>query len=92
MKMALELAEQGRGWTSPNPMVGAVVVKDGMVVGIGFHQAAGSPHAEIHALNDAGEKARRKNLGKTALPCGINGSGWLVAVHSTIWKRTRRSG
>ena len=69
MKMALELAEQGRGWTSPNPMVGAVVVKDGTVVGKGFHKAAGSTHAEIHALNDAGEKARGATLYVTLEPC-----------------------
>jgi len=73
MKMALELAQQGRGWTSPNPMVGAVVVKDGTVVGIGFHQAAGGPHAEIHALNDAGEKARGATLYVTFEPCNHTG-------------------
>jgi len=73
MKMALELAEQGRGWTSPNPMVGAVVVKDGTVVGIGFHQAAGGPHAEIHALNGAGEKARGATLYVTFEPCNHTG-------------------
>lgn len=73
MKMALELAEQGRGWTSPNPMVGAVIVKDGTVVGKGFHQTAGGPHAEIHALNDAGEKARGATLYVTFEPCNHTG-------------------
>jgi diaminohydroxyphosphoribosylaminopyrimidine deaminase/5-amino-6-(5-phosphoribosylamino)uracil reductase len=73
MKMALELAEQGRGWTSPNPMVGAVIVKDGQVVGKGFHRAAGEPHAEVHALNDAGEKARGATLYVSLEPCNHDG-------------------
>ena len=54
MRMALNLAKKGQGYTSPNPMVGAVIVKDGEVVGRGFHQAAGQPHAEINAIKDAG--------------------------------------
>ncbi len=73
MTMAIELAEQGRGWTSPNPMVGAVVVKDGKVVGKGFHQAAGGPHGEINALNDAGEKATGATLYVTLEPCNHAG-------------------
>lgn len=73
MKMALQLAEQGRGWTSPNPMVGAVIVKDGVVVGKGFHQAAGGPHAEIHALDDAGKKARGATLYVSLEPCNHTG-------------------
>ena len=73
IRMALELAEQGRGWTSPNPMVGAVIVKDGKVVGKGFHRAAGEPHAEINALNDAGEKAKGATLYVTLEPCNHTG-------------------
>ncbi len=73
MKMALKLAEQGRGWTSPNPMVGAVIVKDGKLVGKGFHQAAGGLHGEIHALNDAGEKASGATLYVTLEPCNHTG-------------------
>ncbi|MBW1739868.1 MAG: bifunctional diaminohydroxyphosphoribosylaminopyrimidine deaminase/5-amino-6-(5-phosphoribosylamino)uracil reductase RibD [Deltaproteobacteria bacterium] len=73
MKMALVLAEQGRGWTSPNPMVGAVIVKDNNVVGKGFHQAAGGPHAEIHALKEAGDKARGATLYVTLEPCNHKG-------------------
>jgi diaminohydroxyphosphoribosylaminopyrimidine deaminase/5-amino-6-(5-phosphoribosylamino)uracil reductase len=73
MRMAIDLAEQGRGWTSPNPMVGAVIVKDGKVVGKGFHQAAGGPHGEIHALNDAGKKARGATLYVTLEPCNHRG-------------------
>ncbi|NVM22059.1 MAG: bifunctional diaminohydroxyphosphoribosylaminopyrimidine deaminase/5-amino-6-(5-phosphoribosylamino)uracil reductase RibD [Desulfobacterales bacterium] len=73
MKMALELAQQGRGRTSPNPMVGAVVVRAGRVVGKGFHQAAGGAHAEIHALEDAGEKAKGATLYVTLEPCNHTG-------------------
>ena len=73
MKMALELAEQGRGWTSPNPMVGAIVVKDGKVVGKGFHRVAGGLHAEIHALNDAGDKATGATLYVSLEPCNHTG-------------------
>ena len=73
MKMALALAEQGRGWTSPNPMVGAVIVKNGKVVGKGFHQAAGGPHAEIHALNDAAGQAKGATLYVTLEPCNHTG-------------------
>jgi diaminohydroxyphosphoribosylaminopyrimidine deaminase/5-amino-6-(5-phosphoribosylamino)uracil reductase len=69
MKMALSLAERGRGWTSPNPMVGAVVVKDGKVVGKGFHRKAGGAHAEIHALKEAGDQARGATLFVTLEPC-----------------------
>ena len=53
MKRALELAEKARGFTEPNPLVGAVIVKDGKIVGEGYHKKAGTPHAEINALSDA---------------------------------------
>jgi len=69
MKMALELAEKGRGWTSPNPMVGAVVVKEGRVVGRGFHRAAGLPHAEVEAIEDAGSAAAGATIYVTLEPC-----------------------
>jgi diaminohydroxyphosphoribosylaminopyrimidine deaminase/5-amino-6-(5-phosphoribosylamino)uracil reductase len=69
MARALELAELGRGRTSPNPLVGAVVVKNGEIVGEGYHQKAGSPHAEINALRDAGEKAWGAVLYVTLEPC-----------------------
>ena len=58
MRMALELAARGRGTTSPNPMVGAVVVADGAVVGSGYHRFAGGPHAEVYAIDAAGARAR----------------------------------
>ncbi len=73
MKMALELAERGRGWTSPNPMVGAVIVKDGNISGQGFHQTAGGPHAEIVALEQAGEHANGATLYVTLEPCNHTG-------------------
>ena len=62
MKRALDLARRGRGRTSPNPLVGAVVVKAGQVVGEGYHQRAGTPHAEIHALNAAGDRPQHDEL------------------------------
>jgi len=57
MKMALALAEKGRGYTSPNPVVGAVVVNADAIVGKGWHEAAGRPHAEVNALDAALRKA-----------------------------------
>lgn len=69
MQRALELAARGRGWTSPNPMVGAVVVNNGQIVGEGYHQVAGGPHAEVHALNAAGDAARGATLYVTLEPC-----------------------
>jgi diaminohydroxyphosphoribosylaminopyrimidine deaminase/5-amino-6-(5-phosphoribosylamino)uracil reductase len=69
MGQALSLAEQGRGYTSPNPMVGAVVVRDSEVVGRGWHRAAGLAHAEVEALDDAGDRARGADLYVTLEPC-----------------------
>ena len=73
MRRALVLAAQGRGRTSPNPMVGAVIVRDGQVVGEGYHQRAGTPHAEIHALRQAGERARGGILYVNLEPCSHYG-------------------
>lgn len=69
MKMAMDLAVKARGRTSPNPMVGAVVVKGDIIVGRGYHAKAGTPHAEIHALNEAGEAARGATMYVTLEPC-----------------------
>jgi diaminohydroxyphosphoribosylaminopyrimidine deaminase / 5-amino-6-(5-phosphoribosylamino)uracil reductase len=70
MNRALSLAERGRGRTSPNPLVGAVVVsREGVIVGQGFHRGAGEPHAEIHALEEAGDLARGATLYCTLEPC-----------------------
>lgn len=69
MQRALALARRGEGFTRPNPAVGAIVVKDGEIVGEGFHPAAGMPHAEIYALKEAGEAARGADLYVTLEPC-----------------------
>jgi diaminohydroxyphosphoribosylaminopyrimidine deaminase / 5-amino-6-(5-phosphoribosylamino)uracil reductase len=73
MKLALNLASRGAGWVSPNPMVGAVVVKGGQVVGRGYHRRAGLPHAEVEALRSAGEAARGADLYVTLEPCNHHG-------------------
>src|SRR6266849_5272115 len=69
MQRALELAERGRGHVEPNPLVGAVVVRDGQLVGEGWHQKYGEAHAEVNALAAAGENARRATLYVTLEPC-----------------------
>ncbi len=70
MDRALFLAARGRGRTSPNPMVGAVLVSpDGLIVGQGYHERAGEPHAEAHALDMAGSRARGATLYCTLEPC-----------------------
>jgi diaminohydroxyphosphoribosylaminopyrimidine deaminase/5-amino-6-(5-phosphoribosylamino)uracil reductase len=69
MEMAYGLAEKARGRTGPNPLVGAVVVRDGRVVGHGFHEQAGKPHAEILALRMAGRAAKGATLYLTLEPC-----------------------
>src|SRR5579872_1422872 len=73
MREALDLARRGRGLTSPNPMVGAVVVRDDQVVGRGFHTYAGRDHAEILALAEAGEAARGATLYLNLEPCSHQG-------------------
>jgi diaminohydroxyphosphoribosylaminopyrimidine deaminase/5-amino-6-(5-phosphoribosylamino)uracil reductase len=74
MRRAIELAERGRGTTYPNPLVGAVVVRDGEVVGEGWHERRGRPHAEVNALRDAGERARRATMYVSLEPCTHHGS------------------
>jgi diaminohydroxyphosphoribosylaminopyrimidine deaminase/5-amino-6-(5-phosphoribosylamino)uracil reductase len=69
MKLALQLAARAQGRTSPNPLVGAVIVSDNRIVGRGYHQKAGTPHAEIHALNEAGAAARGGTLYVNLEPC-----------------------
>lgn len=73
MRRALFAAERGRGRTSPNPIVGAAIVNDGVVVGQGAHLAAGTPHAEVHALEQAGDRARGATLYCTLEPCSHHG-------------------
>ncbi|HXV35472.1 MAG TPA: bifunctional diaminohydroxyphosphoribosylaminopyrimidine deaminase/5-amino-6-(5-phosphoribosylamino)uracil reductase RibD [Gaiellaceae bacterium] len=70
---ALELAERGRGTTAPNPLVGAVIVRGGEVVGEGWHERAGGPHAEAVALKQAGAGARGATLYVTLEPCAHHG-------------------
>ena len=73
LKQALKLAAKARGRTSPNPMVGALVVKNDKIVGKGFHPAAGKPHAEIYALREAGKQARQATMYVTLEPCNHQG-------------------
>jgi diaminohydroxyphosphoribosylaminopyrimidine deaminase / 5-amino-6-(5-phosphoribosylamino)uracil reductase len=73
LERALALAERGRGSTHPNPVVGAVVVRDREVVGEGWHARAGGPHAEVVALEEAGERARAATLYVTMEPCTHQG-------------------
>ncbi len=69
MREALRIARHAEGRTSPNPLVGAVIVRDGKIIAEGWHRQAGTPHAEIHALNMAGELAHGATLYVTLEPC-----------------------
>lgn len=69
MRQALALAEQGRGYVEPNPLVGCVIVREGQVVGAGYHEQFGGPHAEVQALADAGTRADGSALYVTLEPC-----------------------
>ncbi|TXI76757.1 MAG: bifunctional diaminohydroxyphosphoribosylaminopyrimidine deaminase/5-amino-6-(5-phosphoribosylamino)uracil reductase RibD [Dechloromonas sp.] len=73
MARALQLAERGLWTTSPNPRVGCVIVRDGVIVGEGWHEKAGEPHAEVHALRAAGEQARAATAYVTLEPCSHYG-------------------
>ncbi|HRK79712.1 MAG TPA: bifunctional diaminohydroxyphosphoribosylaminopyrimidine deaminase/5-amino-6-(5-phosphoribosylamino)uracil reductase RibD, partial [Thiobacillus sp.] len=73
MARALQLAARGHFTTSPNPRVGCVIVRDGRVVGEGWHARAGTPHAEIHALKTAGDAARGATVYVTLEPCSHHG-------------------
>lgn len=73
MWMAIELAKKGAGAVNPNPMVGAVVVKNGEVIGRGYHKFFGGPHAEVYALEEAGEKAEGATIYVTLEPCSHYG-------------------
>ena len=74
LERALELAERGRGTTHPNPIVGAVVVLEGEIVGEGWHERKGAPHAEVVALEAAGESARGSTVYVTLEPCAHHGA------------------
>ena len=76
MRQALRLAKRGQGATSPNPMVGAILVKQCKIIGRGWHHRAGEPHAEVEAMRDAarrGESARGATLYVTLEPCSTHG-------------------
>src|SRR2546428_11280583 len=73
MRRALRLAARAAGRTSPNPLVGAVIVRDGEVVGEGYHRAAGEPHAEVNALSKAKDRARGATLYVNLEPCAHQG-------------------
>ena len=73
MKRALELAEKGEGYTAPNPLVGAVIVKNGEIIGEGYHKIYGGPHAEINAFNNAVEEVEGATMYVTLEPCAHYG-------------------
>ncbi len=73
MQQALQLAKEGQYTVSPNPMVGCIIVKNGIIVGKGFHQRAGLAHAEIHALQQAEDKAHGADVYVTLEPCAHHG-------------------
>ena len=73
MLRAVELACRAQGRTSPNPLVGAVLVKDGCIVGEGFHRRAGAPHAEAEALRAAGDATQGATVYATLEPCSHHG-------------------
>jgi diaminohydroxyphosphoribosylaminopyrimidine deaminase / 5-amino-6-(5-phosphoribosylamino)uracil reductase len=73
MQRCLKLAKSAAGKTSPNPLVGSVIVKDGIIIGEGFHPEVGKPHAEVFALRDAGEKAKDSTVYVNLEPCNHYG-------------------
>ena len=73
IKRALKLAEGGRGYVSPNPLVGAVLVKDGKIVGEDYHQRYGEAHAEVNAIQAAGDESLGSTLYVTLEPCSHEG-------------------
>lgn len=73
MRKALDLAKLALGYTTPNPAVGCVIVKDGEIVGTGYHHKAGTPHAEVWAMREAGEKAKGATVYVTLEPCAHYG-------------------
>src|SRR5204863_1530203 len=73
MQRAFDLAERGRGHVEPNPLVGAVLVKDGQMVGEGWHEKFGQAHAEVNAIAQAGAAARGATLYVTLEPCRHHG-------------------
>ena len=90
MRLALHLARKGLGKTSPNPMVGAVIVKNGKVIGRGYHERFGGPHAEINAINDAKGDINGATLYVTLEPCCHKGKKTPPCLDTLLkykWKR-----
>ena len=101
MRLALQLAKKGCGWTSPNPMVGAVVAKEGRIIGQGWHQRYGQAHAERNALASCTEDPQGATLYVTLEPCchygkqppcvdaildaGIHGWSWVLLTRIRWW-------
>lgn len=81
MARALKLAQRGRFTTHPNPNVGCVIVKDGEIVGEGYHQRAGEPHAEVHALRMVSEKAKAQRRMSHSNPVAIMVVRHRVVMH-----------
>ena len=73
MRRAIKLARRAEGWTNPNPLVGAVIVKNGRIVGEGFHQKSGGPHAEVNAIKNAGGQAKNSTIYVSFEPCSHYG-------------------
>ena len=82
MRRAIELAKKGRGWTNPNPMVGAVIVKNGSIIGEGYHEKCGELHAERNAIASLTESAEGATLYVTLEPCQMC-SGAIVQSRMT---------
>jgi diaminohydroxyphosphoribosylaminopyrimidine deaminase / 5-amino-6-(5-phosphoribosylamino)uracil reductase len=85
MRLALEMAKATTGQTAPNPHVGSVLVKDGGIVGIGAHLKAGEPHAEVHALRMAQEKAKGATAYVTLEPCSSWSNRSMCGSISESW-------
>src|SRR5690606_27475717 len=73
MKRAIELASLGEGFVNPNPLVGALIVKDGKIIGEGYHEHYGGPHAEVNAFNNASESVEAATMFVTLEPCSHYG-------------------
>ena len=89
MRLALALAERGRGWTAPNPMVGAVIVKDGAVIGQGWHERYGEPHAERNALAACTADPAGGTMYVTLEPCPMCAGAILNARIRRVWYGAR---
>ncbi|MGH7885255.1 MAG: bifunctional diaminohydroxyphosphoribosylaminopyrimidine deaminase/5-amino-6-(5-phosphoribosylamino)uracil reductase RibD [Thermodesulfobacteriota bacterium] len=93
MKKALSLAKKGEGHTSPNPMVGAVLVKNGKIIGSGYHKKVGLPHAEIEAFNNAKKKGNSiigSTLYVTLEPCCHAGKRTPPCTDAIIWEKVKK--